>query len=96
MATSFVWEGASIGGEPARVERDFLGERAADRVPSSELLHEMKWTAADLETARGYGFPAATNFQYVGRINPRREAVYSRRNIAVWREAFLSFASKVR
>jgi hypothetical protein len=96
MATSFVWEGASIGGEPSRVERDFESERRADRISYADLLKEMRWTAEDVETARGYGFPVATNFEYVGRINPQRQPVYSRRKIEQWREAFLAFAAKVK
>lgn len=93
---SFIAETISVGGEAARVERDFEAERKADRISYSELLNEMKWTAEDLENARGYGFPAATNFEYVGHINPRREPIYSRRKIAAWREPFKAFAAKVR
>jgi hypothetical protein len=79
-----------------RVERDFAAERKADRIERKALLKELRWDDATIEEAQCYGFPKPTGFVMSGTVWVTREAVYSRLQIAKWRERFLAFSAKVR
>ena len=85
-----------IGG-PARREKtpeEREAERAADRITSSEVLREFRWTAADLELARGYAFPAPVSRYLAGKL--AGQSIYSRAAIATWSETLLKFAAKLK
>jgi len=83
MATSFVWEGTSIGGEASRPEKDFAAERAADTVWHFDLIREEGMDDAAVALAEKYGlFPAGGDFGVKTRIRASgansRERQYSR------------------
>jgi hypothetical protein len=64
MATkTIVWEGASIGGEASRPEKDFAGQRAADAWWHSDLIREEEMDDSMVSLAEKYGLlPAGGDY----------------------------------
>jgi hypothetical protein len=81
--------------EPTAEERQAANK--ADKIDRNALLKEHGWSDGDLEHAQAFfGFPKALGFRFAGVVWVTRTAVYSRSEVAEWRERFLKFSARVR
>jgi hypothetical protein len=98
VSSEYAQYGTKVTGPPERKERDFAGERRADKWPLSTMLKETGLSPDDFSIAAGYpGFPkpigrAIKGWGAAGDFEP----IYSKRQYAAWRETFKAFAARVK
>jgi hypothetical protein len=90
--TSFVWDGASIGGEP---HRPYVQDKKA-RITWPEVCRKFFTKEQDYARLRRFGFPEGSQGFGTGNGAPRPPMEFKTREIEAWMQNFHALASEIK